>query len=94
VHGYVIKGSWRYLEHTWTATVGSYVYEPPGETHTLIIESDDEMITFFNNAGPVIYIDESGKQVGYDDVFTKIDLCRSWYKKCGLGTEYIDQFIR
>ena len=52
------------------------------------------MITFFNNAGPVIYIDESGKQVGYDDVFTKIDLCRSWYKKCGLGTEYIDQFIR
>ena len=94
VHGYVIKGSWRYLEHTWTATVGSYVYEPPGETHTLIIDSDDEMITFFNNAGPVIYIDEVGKQVGYDDVFTKIDLCRSWYEKSGLGTEYIDQFIR
>ena len=35
VHGYVLKGTWRYLEHTWRATEGSYVMEPPGETHTL-----------------------------------------------------------
>ncbi|OYY59475.1 MAG: cupin, partial [Rhizobiales bacterium 35-66-30] len=31
VHGYVIKGSWRYLEHDWIATEGGYVYEAPGE---------------------------------------------------------------
>jgi len=37
VHGYVIKGRWRYLEHDWTAEQGSYVYEPPGETHTLVV---------------------------------------------------------
>jgi hypothetical protein len=35
VHGYVIRGRWRYLEHDWVATEGSYVYEAPGETHTL-----------------------------------------------------------
>ena len=29
VTGYVIKGAWRYLEHDWIATAGSFVYEPP-----------------------------------------------------------------
>ena len=94
VHGYVIKGKWRYLEHDWVAEPGTYVYEPPGETHTLVLEDKNEMITFFNNGGPVIYVDENGAQIGYDDVFTKIDLCKSWYEECGLGTDYIDQFIR
>ena len=35
VHGFVLKGSWRYLEHDWVANAGDYVFEPPGETHTL-----------------------------------------------------------
>src|SRR3546814_1686873 len=49
VHGFVLKGQWRYLEHDWVATEGSYVFEPPGETHTLVVDEDcDEMITFFN----------------------------------------------
>ena len=38
VHGYVIKGSWRYLEHDWTAVEGTYVFEPPGEIHTLTVD--------------------------------------------------------
>src|SRR5438477_11674057 len=36
VTGYVIRGAWRYLEHDWVATEGSFVYEPPGEIHTLV----------------------------------------------------------
>src|SRR6266545_1513782 len=35
VVGYVIKGRWKYLEHDWTAEEGSFIYEPPGEIHTL-----------------------------------------------------------
>ena len=31
VHGYVIRGQWRYLEHDWIAREGMYVFEPPGE---------------------------------------------------------------
>ena len=46
VHGYVLKGRWHYLEHDWVAEEGGYVYEPPGETHTLVVpEGVDEMIT-------------------------------------------------
>jgi quercetin dioxygenase-like cupin family protein len=94
VHGYVIKGSWRYLEHDWVALEGSYVYEPPGETHTLIVDDVDEMITFFNISGAMIYVDEQGTQVAYEDVHTKIAMCRDHYRRIGLGDDFIRQFIR
>ena len=95
VHGYVIKGSWHYLEHDWTATEGGYVYEAPGETHTLVVEDDvEEMITMFQVNGSMIYVDPDGGVVGYEDVFSKIDACRAHYAKTGLGTDFVDQFIR
>jgi hypothetical protein len=34
VHGHVLKGRWKYLEHEWEAKEGSYVFEPPGEIHS------------------------------------------------------------
>lgn len=95
VHGYVIKGRWKYLEHDWVAETGSYVFEPPGEIHTLTVPEDcAEMITFFNITGCMIYLDEDNKQTGLEDVFTKIDMCRRHYIDVGLGADYVDQFIR
>ena len=38
VHGFVLKGKWFYREHDWVATEGSYVFEPPGEIHTLVVD--------------------------------------------------------
>jgi quercetin dioxygenase-like cupin family protein len=95
VHGWVLKGRWHYLEHDWEATEGSYVYEPPGETHTLVVpEGVAEMITFFQVNGVMCYVDPYGKVTGYEDVFTKIDMCRTHYTSVGLGEDYVDQFIR
>jgi 2,4'-dihydroxyacetophenone dioxygenase len=95
VHGYVIKGSWRYLEHDWIATEGSYVFEPPGETHTLVVDEHvEEMITWFMVNGAMLYVDDDGKLTGYADVFQRIDMCREHYIKVGLGADYINQFIR
>ena len=31
---------------------------------------------------------------GFEDVFTKIDMCRAHYAAVGLGADYVDQFIR
>jgi 2,4'-dihydroxyacetophenone dioxygenase len=42
----------------------------------------------------MIYLDDEGRQNGYEDVFTKIDMCREHYAACGLGADYIDQFVR
>jgi 2,4'-dihydroxyacetophenone dioxygenase len=97
VTGYVIKGAWRYLEHDWVATAGSFVYEPPGEIHTLVVDEqagEQEMITQFNIHGAMVYVDEKGNMTGYEDVFTKIEMCRKHYIEVGLGADYIDQFIR
>lgn len=95
VHGLVLKGRWRYLEHDWVATEGAYIYEAPGETHTLVVDEDvEEMITLFQVNGVMIYVDPDGAVLGYEDVFTKIDLCRAHYEKVGLGAAFVDQFIR
>ncbi len=63
------------------------MFEPPGETHTLIVDDDDEMVTFFNISGAMIYVDGNGRQIGFDDVFTKIDMCRRHYREVGLAGE-------
>jgi len=95
VHGLVLKGRWHYLEHDWVAEEGSYVFEPPGETHTLVVPDDvEEMITYFQVNGIMVYVDAFGDPLGIEDVFTKIDLCREHYTRAGLGADYVDRFIR
>lgn len=97
VTGYVIRGAWRYLEHDWVANEGAFVYEPPGEIHTLVVDETSgatEMITLFNIHGAMVYLDDCGVTVGYEDVHTKIAMCREHYRAVGLGASFVDQFIR
>lgn len=54
----------------------------PGETHILVApEECEEMITFFNITGCMYYVDADGENIGYEDVFTKIDLRRKHYSE-------------
>ena len=79
------------------AKEGSFVYEPPGEIHTLVVDEQvgaTEMITFFNIHGAMVYLDDQGAISGYEDVFTKIAMCRRHYAESGLGEGYIDQLVR
>jgi len=96
VHALTLKGEWGYREHGWHASPGTYVYEPPGETHTLVVDDDcDEMITLFHVTGSLLYVDEMTDQViGYDDVFTKLETAKKWYAQVGLGEDFVQQFVR
>lgn len=95
VHGHVLKGRWRYLEHDWEAVEGSYIFEPPGETHTLVVpDGVEEMITLFHVTGSLLYCDPDGTVVGADDVFTKLELAKRHYMKVGLGEDFVQQFVR
>ncbi|HEX4240294.1 MAG TPA: 2,4'-dihydroxyacetophenone dioxygenase family protein [Steroidobacteraceae bacterium] len=95
VHGYVLKGRWHYLEHEWEAAEGSYVFEPPGDTHTLVVpEGVDEMITLFHTTGTILYVDPDGAVTGYEDVLTRIEACRRHFIEVGLGADFVDSFIR
>ena len=45
VFAHILKGRWHYLEHDWVAEEGGFVFEPPGETHTLVVpEGCEEMV--------------------------------------------------
>ena len=95
VFAYTISGKWGYLEHDWVATAGDWVYEAPGEAHTLVAlraQRADE--GDFNVTGPLIWLDENGEPNGTFDVFDYIALCREHYDKVGIGSDYIDGLIR
>ena len=95
VHGFVLKGSWRYLEHDWVAEEGSYVFEPPGETHTLVVDPGvPEMVTLFNVSGALLYCDENGDVTRAEDVFDKLAMAKAHYERVGLGAGYVDKFVR
>jgi 2,4'-dihydroxyacetophenone dioxygenase len=95
VFAYTISGKWGYLEHDWVATAGDWVYEAPGESHTLVAhEHSEPMKVTFNVTGPLIWLDENGEPDGTFDVFDYITLCREHYDKVGIGSAYIDNLIR
>jgi 2,4'-dihydroxyacetophenone dioxygenase len=95
VFAYTISGKWGYLEHDWVATAGDWVYEAPGESHTLVAyECDEPMRVTFNVTGPLIWLDENGEPNGTFDVFDYIALVRRHYEKNGIGADYIDQLMR
>ena len=90
VHGYVIKGSWRYLEHSWVAREGAYVFEPPGEEHALTV--DDAEVFFVD--GPVLYVDDDDRVIHVEDNLGLIRQCREHFDSVGLGVDFVDQMIR
>jgi 2,4'-dihydroxyacetophenone dioxygenase len=95
VFAYTISGKWGYLEHDWTATAGDFIYEAPGEGHTLVAyEHKDPMKVFFVVKGPLIWLDENGEANGFFDVHNYIAMCREYYEKIGLGAGYVDRLFR
>lgn len=95
VHAITLRGRWRYLEHDWTACAGDYAFEPPGETHTLVVPDDvDEMVTLFHVTGGYTYVDPYGVAIDYEDVFTKLANASMHYEAVGLGADYAKRFVR
>ena len=95
VFAYTISGQWSYLEHDWVATAGDFVYETPGEAHTLVAHDHPEpMKVHFNVKGPLIWLDEDGEPEDFFDVHHYIALCREHYDAVGIGADYVDGLFR
>jgi hypothetical protein len=95
VHAFTLRGRWRYLEHDWVASPGDYAFEPPGETHTLVVPDDvKEMATLFHVTGGYTYVDPYGEALGYEDVFTKLEHATKHYEAVGLGKEHVKRIVR
>ncbi|HXE74160.1 MAG TPA: 2,4'-dihydroxyacetophenone dioxygenase family protein [Candidatus Xenobia bacterium] len=98
VEGYTMRGHWRYLEHDWVAKPGTYIYEPAGEAHTLVVTEDspEPMVTLFVVDGGLIHLDkaEGGSFAAYEDGFTLLELCRKYYRDAGLDARQLDLLVR
>lgn len=93
VHGHVISGQWKYAEREWTARAGDYLFEPPGDIHTLIgLPGGSE--TLFWIGGALIELDEDGRTLGHSDVFARIEQAANHFAAVGLGRDYVRRFIR
>ena len=67
VQAYTVSGRWRYLEYDWVATAGSFIYEPPGSTHTLTVEEDDTVVLFTIDGG-LILLGPNDEFLMYEDM--------------------------
>ncbi len=95
VFAYTISGKWGYLEHDWVATAGDFVYESPGEGHTLVAyEHAEPMRVHFNVTGPLIWLDDDGEPDGTFDAFDYIELCKAHYDSVGIGAAYVESLLR
>lgn len=73
VIAYTLKGKWHYLEHDFTATAGSVVWEPAGSFHTLHVP-DDAGVTevLFVMSGGLALVDDDGRLWGVADAQTEL----------------------
>ena len=86
VLGFCLKGSWHYLEREWVARPGTFVYEPPGDIHTLVVD-EGEMQTLFLLEGVVQYLDDEDNVITQDDVFSKLERYLKYCKNSGIEAQ-------
>jgi len=84
VLGFCLQGRWHYLEREWEARPGTFVYEPPGDIHTLVVDDAEEMQTLFLLEGVVQYLDDDDNVIYQDDVFTKMERYLNFCRQQGL----------
>lgn len=85
VLGFCIQGSWHYAEREWVARPGTFVYEPPGDIHTLIVDGSEEMITLFLLEGVIQYLDDDDHVMYQDDVFIKLERYLTFCREQGIA---------
>lgn len=69
VHAFTLAGRWKYREYPEVNTAGSYLFEPAGSVHTLMVPDDVEGLTdaFFVIHGANLILDDDGNVIGTAD---------------------------
>jgi hypothetical protein len=89
---YTVKGTWRYLEHDWTAVEGSVVYETAATSHTPTSVGNDEVITFNMQVGDSIFLDDQGGVLAIENWKTMLQRHLDWHRARGLEAVDITSF--
>ncbi len=81
VHGYTLQGRWHYEEYKVDYTAGTYIYEPAGSVHTLIVNADntEPMDAVFIVQGAVHYLEPDGS---VKQIVDGPSMLESYYASC------------
>ncbi len=62
VYAFTLSGAWKYAESEYTNRAGSFLYEPAGSVHTLVVPADNTEPTdvWFSIYGSNLNLDEDG----------------------------------
>jgi 2,4'-dihydroxyacetophenone dioxygenase len=52
------------------------------------------MATLFQVNGALLYVAQDGSAMGYDDVFTRLEITRRHFESVGVDPEYVTTLIR
>lgn len=90
VIGYNIQGQWTYEGRNWTAKPGTFIFEPPGDIHTLMT-GNEEVITLFILGGSLQYFDGNNNVIGQDDVYSVLNKYKDYCSEKGI--KIVDDLI-
>ena len=81
VYAFTTSGAWRYLESDLVNTAGSYLYEPAGSVHTLVVPENNTEITdvFFAIYGANLNLDANGNVESITDAG---NILQAYYLLC------------
>ena len=81
VYAWTLSGTWKYIEYPESSQANSYLYEPAGSSHTLLVppESKVPADVIFIVHGTNIELDAQSKMEGATDAAT---IARAYLKGC------------
>lgn len=88
VFAFTLSGSWKYEEYPEVNTAGSYLYEPAGSIHTLIVPETNTEVTdvWFAIYGANLNLDEAGNITSIIDAGNILQAYQLLAEAQGLGT--------
>ncbi len=87
VFAFTTRGSWKYLESPEVNTAGSYLYEPAGSVHTLVVPESNKEPTevWFAITGANLNLDASGNVEQVIDAGLVLQFYLALCEAAGLG---------
>ena len=89
---WTVTGSWRYKEHDWVASAGSFVFETAASRHTPITVGDEEVITLNIVQGDWNVLSPEGAVLAIENWKSMVDRYVNYCKNHGLETVDVTSF--
>ena len=89
---WTVAGSWRYKEHDWVATPGSFVFETAASRHTPITVGDEEVITLNIVQGDWNVMTPEGAVVAIENWKSMVDRYVNYCKNHGIEAVDVTSF--